>query len=101
MRPGAARLLGWLGALVLLVGLLPLILPAAGAGLAWLGGCPVGAVDAIAPCHVAGVEVTGYLRAVALLPWLFVLSAPLVVLGAAIVALAGLIVLVRWARSGR
>ena len=96
-----ARLAGWLGAGLLVAGLMPVILPALAMGLVWLGGCEVRAVDDIPPCHVAGMEITGMLRIVAFAPWLIALTWPLALAGAGLLAIAGLIALVRWARSGR
>ncbi|MGY6634505.1 MAG: hypothetical protein ACXIU8_12295 [Alkalilacustris sp.] len=88
----------WLGLVCLLAGLLPVILPALGLGLAWVGGCSVDIVDAIPPCHVAGLDITAFLRIVAFAPWILVLSWPLVPLGVGLLAAVGLIALLQWAR---
>lgn len=93
------RVMAWLGSVLLVAGLLPLILLLLAEGLARLGRCTVEAVDRIPPCTVAGFEVSGFLGIAALSGWLLILSWPVAAMGLALLAVAGLIALLRWARS--
>jgi hypothetical protein len=91
----------WLGSGLLLAGLLPLILPALASGLALLGGCEIGSADRIPPCRAVGLDVTDLVRIGMMAPWIFIATWPIAALGALLLAVSGLIALIRWARTRR
>ena len=54
----------------------------------------------VMPCVVLGVDIGGVLTTLGVMGWLMLVSWPFLLAGLAMLALAGLIALVRWARSG-
>lgn len=62
-------------------------------------GCELNEAQVL-PCVVFGVDIGGVLTYLGVLGWLMLVSWPFLLVGGALLALAGLIALVRWARSG-
>lgn len=63
-------------------------------------GCDVSGAGPL-PCPVLGIDIGELLYGLGMMGWLMLISWPLLLAGLALLAVAGLIVLLRWVRSGR
>lgn len=92
------RRIGWVSAILILIGMAPMLGLAARSALAVLGGCPL--PDRLAQsCLVAGVDLGGVLRVLGDGGRFFVLTAPLALAGILLGIALAILALLRRARD--